>query len=357
MTRNIRRANQALASVAVLLLVVAVTATLRSSPTSLAGAAAAPVGWSLLQKFGASEGGGPGTLGMVGGAVLGDSGRVVVLDVVAKKVRVFDRGGRTAREMGREGAGPGEFRDPVALTTDPGGRVYVLDRINRRVEVFEAGSGTPLGGFRVPFAGEDLCFLGERLFLLGAHGGNLLHEASPADGRILRSFAPDGDSSDLLLSSYRASGYLACGPGDEVAFLPLLRPEVTRFRASTGERAGTAPIPGYRAVKVSRRENGAVVFEAPEGGVHDYAASIVSRSSGGHLVQVGPIPQGATTRHEFESTRSFVVSWQDDTVREIPGELPRLMYVRNDTALAALTSPAPAVWMVDLESRGPEDPQ
>lgn len=308
-----------------------------------------PIDWSLLSTVGAAEGAGPNTLGLVGDIALGDKGRIVVLDVAAKRVGVFAPGGQPVYQVGREGRGPGEFFGPVALAMHPRGRLYVLDRVNRRVEVFEAGNGIRVGSFQLSLPAEDFCFVGDRLFLLGALDGRLVHEASPADGEILRSFAPDAESSDPLLTSYRAGGYLACGPGDEVIFLPLLRPELTRFQASTGSRLGTAVIPGYRAVKVYQNEKGGVVFEALQGRSHDYASSIIPLAGGDHLVQVGPIRAGATTRHEFQSIRSFVVSWRNGTVRESPGEAPRLMYARNDTALAVLASPHPAVWMVELQ--------
>lgn len=341
-----------------ILLTVVVTV-ISVAPAALSTLPAAPeraVSWSPLVTAGESEGPETSTLGLVGDAALDDDGRMVVLDVAAKRVGVFDRHGSVVRSLGREGRGPGEFIGPMALALRNGGRLYVLDRINRRVEMFEVDSGARIGSFQVLLSAEDLCFVGDRLFLLGALGGKLIHEVSPSDGEILRSFAPDQDSSDPLLSSYRAGGYLACGPGDEVTFLPLLRPEVARFRASTGLPLGTAVLPGYRAVQVRRLENGAVSFVAPDGSSHDYASSIVPLADGDQLVQVGVIRDGATTRHEFESLRSFILSWRNRTVRTSPEELPRVMYTRNDTALAAFSSPHPTVWMIGLHSVAKEHP-
>lgn len=329
--------------------------TASSTPRPARAAPPQAVGWHPLVRAGEAEGPATSTLGLVGDAILDETARIIVLDVGAKRVGVFDRHGKAVRSLGKAGRGPGEFIGPVALALHDA-HVYVLDRINRRVEIFDVGSGARTGSFQVPLSAEDLCFVGDRLLLLGALDGNLIHEASPTDGEILRSFAPDPDSGDPLLSSYRAGGYMACGPGDEVTFLPLLRPRVTRFRASTGRPLGTVALPGYRAVQVRRLENGGVSFVAPDGGSHDYASSIVPLSNGDQLVQVGEIRDGATTRHEFESLRSFILSWRDRTVRTGPEEIPRVVYTRNDTALAAFSSPFPAVWMIDLPSLQRKNP-
>jgi hypothetical protein len=221
------------------------------------------------------------------------------------------------------------------------------------VEVFRLPGGTREGGLRLPFTGRDLCTLGARLFVLGEMDGKLIHEVSPADGRVLRSFAPD-PARDPMLSVDRTGGLLACGPGDVVAYLPALRGEVSWYSASTGERLGAAQIPGYVPVEVRRYGDG-VLFQAPATGRHHAGASIVSLDDGRQLVQTGFQVQGAS-RYELDSIRSFVVSRRDGTVTELGGGLPRLLAVRGGRAFAAVDEPEPRVVVLRPTSLPAEAP-
>jgi NHL repeat-containing protein len=307
--------------------------------------------WRETARVGTATGEGPLSFGVIGDLAADGHGAIYALDVVRKRVVAVTVAGEALGAFGREGHGPGEFEDPVALALDDAGRLYVLDRVNHRVEVLAAAPAglDRVGGFPVDFWAEDLCVLGgQRLFLLGERGGHLIHEIDPADGRVLRSFARDTAATDILMQSYRTRGYLLCGPGDEVAFLPLLRPEVQRFSPSTGSWLGTAKIPGYRAVRVRRLANGDVRFSA-QGGVHDFAGSIAALPGGGRLIQVGRLRRGATTRHEFESLRSYELSPRDHEVREVAVELPRVLTIRGATALAAVTDPFSAVSVLNLD--------
>jgi hypothetical protein len=279
--------------------------------------------------------------GLIGDAVMGDGGRSFLLDVMERRVGVAEGGGSVAW-TGSGGRGPGEFLVPVALALDAD-VLYVLDRGNRRIERYRtAGGRLQRYGDAVPleFNPEDLCVADSRLYVLGAYRGHAIHEISPLDGRLVRSFAPDAQLADDLLATFRTGGYLACGTGGEIAFLPLLRPEVHRFSAVTGALLQSAALPGYNAVHV-RRTADAVEFSA-EGGSHDVAASVVPLSGGLLLVQVGRKRPGATTLHEFTAVRSYVVDWKDGGVRPVRDTLPRIADLREGWALALETDPEPS---------------
>lgn len=283
----------------------------------------------------------PAAIGLLGDAVWGNGGESFLLDVIEHRIGIAHGEGAVAWTGGR-GRGPGELLIPVALAAHAD-VLYVLDRGNRRIERYRTTGGTlRRSGDGVPleFGPEDLCVSDGRLYVLGAYRGHAIHEISPDDGRVLRSFAPDAQLADELLATFRAGGYLACGTGGEIDFLPLLRPEVHRFNAATGALLRSAALPEYDAVRV-RRTGDAVEFQA-EGGVHDVAASLVPLGDGRLLVQVGSKPPGATTLHEFASLRSYVVDWGRGGVRVLPDPLPRIADVREGWALALETDPAPA---------------
>ena len=183
------------------------------------------------------------SFGLVGDVALASDGRTFVLDALNQEVGVFSRSGARSALLGHRGAGPGEFMGPVALAWDEAGTgLYVLDERRQGIDVFDAADGGWRRTIPLDFQAGDLCFISGRLYVLGGRGGFILHEVAPADGRVLRSFAPDAASEDILLRGYRAGGYLGCSPSGEIAFLPSLRPEVVRFSAQTGERRSSVEL-------------------------------------------------------------------------------------------------------------------
>ena len=302
--------------------------------------AAPPAGLQLtaVSRLGSEEGEGGPALGLVADIAVDGHGRTYVLDALLSRVAVFAPEGRPLGYFGGEGSGPGELRHPAAVDVDAGERAYVLDRGNARIAVYERGAVSRV--LPLDFGAEDLCHAGGRLYVLGERGGFLIHELAPGTGAVLRSFAPDPIARDPLLRGSRVNGYLGCGPRDELAFLPLLLPEVRRYSRSSGALVGSDPIPGYRAVRI-RRHGRSSVFEAPEGGRHHVGASVVAHD-GGWLVQIGFLRPGAQTQHELEGLQSFVLR-DGDGMRRVTGEPPRLLVIRAGRALAALSDPFPQV--------------
>ncbi|HEX6369759.1 MAG TPA: hypothetical protein VF006_12640 [Longimicrobium sp.] len=227
--------------------------------------------------------------------------------------------------------------------------LYVLDRGSRRIQRYRTGDGRlqASGSLPLEFGPEDLCILGGRMFVLGAFRGHAIHQVSTHDGRVLRSFAPDAQLSDDLLATFRAGGYLSCGPGERIGFLPLLRPEIRLFSAATGALLDTFALPGYNAVRI-RKTADAVEFRGAKGGTHDIGASVVAIEGGRMLVQTGAVRAGAATIHEFTSVRTYLVEWRRGRIRTLSETLPRIAAARSGLALVLETDPRPAVRVVRL---------
>ena len=291
---------------------------------------------------------GPEPVGLIGDAALVGDTLVYVLDVVQKRVGVLAADGSWVVWAGRAGRGPGEFIDPVAIAATADGTLYVVDRGNLRVETYSARSRAlkRVGSATLDFFPEDACVLGERLFVLGARDGRAIHEVSPRDGGVTRSFAPDEQLRNDLLATFRSAGHLACGPGESLSFLPMLRPTLHRFSAATGEALGSITIPGYREVLVVHSGD-AVTFRQPEGG-HDRAASLVPLADGSVVVQVGALEAGSRTSHEFQELRSFVLSWERGSIAMLTRELPRVFSFGGSKGVGAATDPEPALLVLTL---------
>ena len=278
--------------------------------------------------------------GLVGDVAV-SAGRVFVLDVLNHQVSQFGGDGARTGVLGRKGGGPGEFLGPVALAADEG-LLYVLDERRQGIDQFDVAAGAWRRTLPLDFHAADVCAVDGRLYVLGARDGYVLHEVSAADGHVVRSFAPDSASRDVLLASYRSGGYLGCSPSGEIAFLPSLRGEVARFDAASGRLLGTVQIPGYRPVRVRPGPNGGVQFDVPGGGSHDYGGAIVPMPGGDWLVQVGRLRRHSQSQHEFESLRSYRLS-AGGTMRRLDEPLPRVMAAADTAAYAVTTSPYPAV--------------
>jgi hypothetical protein len=315
-------------------------ASLRGAAASSAPAPDAPAATRTLSEPFTHD-----SLGVIGDVAADGQGRLFALDVQRKTIVMTPRPGAGPVSVGRAGRGPGELTAPISLAMDPGGRLMVLDPGTMRIEVFRTDdAGTHrTGALPLAFPAEDLVACDGRLFLLGSWNFNLIHEISPADGRIVRSFAPDATAADDLMAGYRSSGYLGCGPGPALTFLPMLRPVLTRFSVATGALIGRVQIPGYEQVRVVHTADGGIMFRAPESGQHHRASSLVTLPDGTQLVQVGTLQEGARTRHEFQEVRSFVVSWDAPSIRSEDPRLPRIVAAAGDSVFVVETEPVPRV--------------
>lgn len=93
----------------------------------------------------------------VGLAVTDDS--ILVVDVLAQAVLVFDLSGKLAFTFGKRGTGPGEFNYPTSVAVDGRGHLVVSDTLNCRVQIFDmrgkflsqfGGNGDTSGHFSRP---------------------------------------------------------------------------------------------------------------------------------------------------------------------------------------------------------------
>jgi hypothetical protein len=88
-------------------------------------------------RIGSVEGDGPDVFGWISGIAVDDAGRILVADMQANEVRVFDAEGAFRFRIGRHGGGPGEFSSPCCLAIAPDGRLWVRDNGNARYVAFE----------------------------------------------------------------------------------------------------------------------------------------------------------------------------------------------------------------------------
>lgn len=95
-------------------------------------------GWRLEEdlRLGTLDGGGPAQFGRIGALSTDRSGRIFVLDLSGREIRVFNTDGSWVRTIGGPGSGPGEFLGPAGITHGPGDTLWVTDPVARRYTLF-----------------------------------------------------------------------------------------------------------------------------------------------------------------------------------------------------------------------------
>ena len=68
--------------------------------------------------------------------VVGNNGKIYVLDGVNNKVKVFNKKGVLLFFFGGTGKGNGKFNSPLGIGIDTADRIYVADSGNHRVQIF-----------------------------------------------------------------------------------------------------------------------------------------------------------------------------------------------------------------------------
>jgi len=93
-------------------------------------------------RIGSLEGDDAYVFGFVSGIAVDDAGRILVADMHAHEIRVFDADGTHRFSFARRGAGPGELSQPCCLAFAPDGLLWVRDNGNARYVGFEVGDDT-----------------------------------------------------------------------------------------------------------------------------------------------------------------------------------------------------------------------
>ena len=141
--------------------------------------------WKLEEelRIGVVDGDPMREFGFIAGLAVDDSGRIYVLDSMARAIRVFGPDGEFLSAFGQRGSGPGELSSPSAVLIGGSDTILVPDVPNGRVQRFLT-DGSPAGhspmdlarGFPLSWATRDGLLLEE----LRPHPSPTSGEAPPA---------------------------------------------------------------------------------------------------------------------------------------------------------------------------------
>ncbi|MFN0178588.1 MAG: 6-bladed beta-propeller [Gemmatimonadales bacterium] len=190
------------------------------------------------------------------GAVRMKDGRIAVANVGTSEIRWFDSTGRFVNASGRQGSGPGEFQTLGGLWSGPGDSLLVADVRAQRLGVFD-----PAGGFARHFA------LGGRAGLTVQEGGRInfaMPQAWLADGSVIGLEMPIG-LGQTREGRYRDTvSYLRFGPDgvarDTIGRFPGIEMEQVTLTFGGRSFPSPSPVPLGRQTVVAAR--GTAVFVA-----------------------------------------------------------------------------------------------
>nr|MBA2669697.1 6-bladed beta-propeller [Gemmatimonadota bacterium] len=268
--------------------------------------------------------------------------RVYVLDSQAGRMAIFDSRGRHVASTGRKGRGPGELLAPAALTITPRGDILVLDPPNMRVTSYRLGSGTiqSTGSFRIPFPGADLCMIGERIFVQGAHRGNLIHEFT-LTGTLVRSFGVAGNPIHPAEGSTLSSGYLVCTPS--VVIYKPRNTSVVRAFHTDGRPRWQIALNRFAELQTRPNSDGSLTFSARDAHGVDYASQIFGLGDQFLMIQLRNSSREVDEHGDEVNPRTMMLELGTGRVAAESQHLPSIADIRGGAAYAVVNSPFPQI--------------
>lgn len=309
--------------------------------------------WSL----GALEGDPSAVFGNVEDIVVGEDGRLFVLDSRYNNIRIHDPAGRLLAVFGRPGRGPEEFMAPEALKRDTRGRLVVVDRHNR-IKILEPQGATfrAGGNISVPFVPEDFCLLDDRIFVQGVRrAGGVIHAFTPA-GDSLLSFGAAYRTGNWLVRNQLSDGPIACSEESGTVVMMFKYLPVVYGYAPDGRVKWVTQLADFHPIRiledVDGRGNPEVGFTPrPDG--HDMAESLLAVPGGMVLVQATHhTPESIKARRDYAEIRSYLLSASTGRGVYVGSHLPRIHALAEGRAYAAVNDPFPQVRAYQLPPAG-----
>lgn len=185
---------------------------------------------------------GPYQFAFVPFATLLDDGRIVVAELTAQELRIFDDAGRHLRTLGGSGEGPGEFAGLAGAYAYRGDSIAAVDQRLRRTTIFPPADGAPrtiTHAFEGNYTGFGL--IADSLLLLYSPGGSYRPDLEPGLQWV---------HTDILAMS------LADGSAQSIARLP------DRERLVAGD--GNAPMPQPLRYAIQAAADGGFYWATPD---------------------------------------------------------------------------------------------
>ncbi len=275
------------------------------------------------------------------------SGRVFVLDVQNRTVKIFGSAGEYIGSVGRSGQGPGEFATPTALEVLPDGRLIVSDR--GRIKVFQ---DTPTGyshevSHPIDFVPRKACSADGRFFAAGwsATRERIVHEVPLSGDRFSESFGDGYLSDSPLVRDQLSRGLVACLSDPLRLFFAYNQiPVVKAYSASDGSLMWEAQVEDYLQASITEYDFGRSLGFS--GDPQDHAVSLTPTSQRTILFQTMRLPEkvpGALPETDDVQVRSHLIDAESGQGALISTSLPLIAEANAHTYVAMWLLPYPRI--------------
>ncbi len=265
-------------------------------------------GWRLVETSRITGGdSAAGDLANPSGAVIDPAGRLYVADQSPTVIKVFDRGGRLIRTIGRDGDGPGEFRSPILGIH--GTSLVVFDPRLARLSVFDT-AGTFLrswpsicchySAISIDSAGR----VAVRTTQQDAAGFTSAFIRYTMDGKVVDTIPVPVDGQPRLIELSRGGNRMRMGIPFSPGAAEALAPDGTLIHAWTGEFRLIVSRTGRDTVQVfGRRWAPVAISEARRQASFEPLAKDLARQWGEEAVarafSLADIPKTAPAMQTF----------------------------------------------------------
>jgi hypothetical protein len=248
---------------------------------------------SQVRAFGVLDGEPALTFGSIQDIAVDERGLVYVLDELTFEIRVFDQDGRHLQTVGRQGHGPGEYEVPSSLAISSQSELYVADRAHRHITIYGMRDSLELSrDLRVEFGIRDMCFVGNRLFALGSHNAQVVHELTLDSSEVLARHSFAEPVSEHPTRRHRVD-HLLCLPASDMLVIGSRDSPLVRAYSSGGDSLWSTMLPDYYGLVITERADGRTEYLFPEGrDWYHWVLSIVALSPSGIAVQLGRVGYG-----------------------------------------------------------------
>ena len=307
---------------------------------------------SLVATFGAWETPEAELIGRIRMAKLrGDE--IFVLDEQLNAVHVLNIPARSHLRIGRPGQGPGELAYPRGLALSEG-RIYVADE-RQAIHVFARGEGewSWTRAIALPFFPMDICFLGERLYVLAASEDTsaIIHRVEQDE--VVASFGLAYRWDNPLIREAITEGRLACLPEvDGVAWVPTRLDEVHMY-GTDGVLRWIARLPEHKPMGIVENvESGSVAMGLTPGLTEMHMLHAVAPLASGLLVQLSLYDEEAVDADAPRTTVSYFIDANTGAVGQIDFPNSGLIDWRGGRMALFANEPWPRVDVISVSEGG-----
>ena len=302
---------------------------------------------------------GPDMFGRIQDLTTDESGHLLILDSRLNDVRVTKKNGSLEHRFGHGERGTTVLNTPSSVLAAPGGLIVVGDRPNS-IKMFERGEiGYDLTeDLEMELMPEDLCLLGERLFVRGwtKHGEELIHEYS-LSGRYLNSIGNEYKDDAWVVRFQLSQGFMACSDEyqiivDAFAVLPFIRGFST-----TGELLWTSRLEDFTHIPIhsGERQNDGRSFVREQPGTlpNEQIVALEPAVNGFVVLQTRlRLADGEQARMEIHT---YLISSATGGGVYVGSDFPLIRHITQEHLFAVIQEPYPSVSIYSAERNGASD--